>query len=162
MTEPRWLDEREERAWRSLMAMQDGLSEFLERQLRQRSGLSNADYQVLAHLSEAPEGRLRSFELGGLLHWEKSRLSQHLGRMQNRGLVSRERCATDQRGAVIAITPRGGELIEAAAPPHVADVRDVLIDHLTASELDTLADIGDKVRGRLAELEQDRRSDKDL
>ena len=102
MTEPRWLDEREQRAWRSLMTMQDGLSEFLERQLRNRCGLSTADYQVLAHLSEAPEGRLRSFELGRLLRWEKSRLSQHLGRMQNRSLVSRERCLTDQRGAVVA------------------------------------------------------------
>ena len=75
----RWLDPAEARAWRSLMEMQDGLSEFIERQLRNRCGLSHADYQVLAHLSEAPEGRLRSFELGELLHWEKSRLSQHLG-----------------------------------------------------------------------------------
>ena len=108
MTETQWLDEREQRAWRSLMTMQDGLSEFLERQLRNRCGLSTADYQVLAHLSEAPEGRLRSFELGQLLRWEKSRLSQHLGRMQNRGLVTRERCLTDQRGAIAVITPRGG------------------------------------------------------
>jgi DNA-binding MarR family transcriptional regulator len=153
MTEPRWLDEREERAWRSLMAMQDGLSEFLERQLRNRCGLSNADYQVLAHLSEAPEGRLRSFELGRLLRWEKSRLSQHLGRMQIRRLVSRGRSLTDQRGAVITITPRGSELIDAAAPQHVADVRDVIIDHLTAAELETLIAIGDKVRARLATRE---------
>ncbi|GAA2706664.1 MarR family winged helix-turn-helix transcriptional regulator [Actinoplanes palleronii] len=152
MTEPRWLDEREQRAWRALMAMQDGLAEFLERRLRQRSGLSTADYQVLAHLSEAPAGRLRSFELGGLLRWEKSRLSQHLGRMETRGLVSRERCRTDQRGAVIAITARGGELIEAAAPQHTADVRDAFIDQLTEAELETLAAIGDKVRTRLAAL----------
>ena len=153
MAEARWLDEREQRAWRSLMTVQDGLSEYLERQLRNRCGLSNADYQVLAHLSEAPEGRLRSFELGGLLRWEKSRLSQHIGRMQNRGLVSRERCLTDQRGAVVAITPRGRELISAAAPQHVTDVRDVLIDHLTSTELEVLGTIGDKVRERLAALE---------
>lgn len=150
MTATQWLDQREERAWRSLMKMQDGLSEFIERQLRNRCGLSQADYQVLAHLSEAPDGRLRSFELGALLHWEKSRLSQHLGRMQNRGLVSRTRCLTDQRGAVIAITPRGRDLIAAAAPQHVADVRDVLIDHLTTTELEMLATIGDKVHERLA------------
>jgi DNA-binding MarR family transcriptional regulator len=154
MAQARWLDEREQRAWRSLMAMQDGLSEFIERQLRNRCGISGADYQVLAHLSEAPEGRLRSFELGELLRWEKSRLSQHLGRMQNRGLVSRQRCLTDQRGAVVAITPRGSDQIKAAAPQHVADVRDVLIDHLTATELDMLATVGDKVRQRLAALEQ--------
>jgi DNA-binding MarR family transcriptional regulator len=154
MAQARWLDEREQRAWRSLMAMQDGLSEFIERQLRNRCGISGADYQVLAHLSEAPEGRLRSFELGELLRWEKSRLSQHLGRMQNRGLVSRQRCLTDQRGAVVAVTPRGSDQIKAAAPQHVADVRDVLIDHLTATELDMLATVGDKVRQRLAALEQ--------
>ena len=151
MAAVRWLDEREERAWRSLMEMQAGLSEHLERQLR-RCGLSRADYEVLAHLSEAPGGRLRSFELGELLHWEKSRLSQHLTRMQDRGLVARERCETDQRGAVIAITARGTELIEAAAPQHVADVRDVLIDHLTPAELDTLTAIGAKVRTRLTAL----------
>ena len=154
MEQAQWLDEREQRAWRSLMTMQDGLSEYLDRQLRNKFGLSNADYQVLAHLSEAPDGRLRPFALGKLLHWDKSRLSQHLGRMQNRHLVSRERCLTDQRGAVVAIAPRGRDLIEAAAPQHAADVRDVLIDHLTATELKTLGSIGDKVRRRLAVLEQ--------
>jgi DNA-binding MarR family transcriptional regulator len=151
MAAARWLDEREARAWRGLMAMQAGLSEHLDRQLR-RCGLSRADYEVLAHLSEAPAGRLRSFELGELLRWDKSRLSQHLTRMQERGLVARERCQTDQRGAVIAITARGTELIEAAAPQHVADVRDVLIDHLTPAELDTLTAIGEKVRTRLTDL----------
>jgi len=135
------------------MAMQEGLGEFIERQLRSRCGLSNADFQVLAHLSEAPEGRLRSFELTQLLRWEKSRLSQHLGRMQTRGLVSRERCLDDRRGAVVAITLRGRELIKAAAPQHVADVRSVIIDHLDATELATLTAIADKVRQRIAALE---------
>jgi DNA-binding MarR family transcriptional regulator len=155
MTTAHWLDDLEERAWRSLMKTQDGLAEHLERQLRTRSGLSQADYQVLAHLSEAPEGQLRSFELGALLHWEKSRLSQHLGRMQNRDLIVRTRCVTDQRGAVVTITAQGRDLIAAAAPQHVADVRDVLIDHLTSDELQTLVAIGDKVQARLELLQRD-------
>ena len=154
LTAPRWLDAEEQRAWRSLMTMQDDLSAFIDRQLRVRSGLSHADYQVLAHLSEAPGRQLRSFELGALLRWEKSRLSQHLGRMENRDLVTRERSRTDQRGAVIGITDRGGELIRAAAPLHVDDVRNALIDHLTAEELRTLTEIGEKTRARLAELGQ--------
>lgn len=154
MDEARWLDEREQRAWRALMVMQEGLSEFLERRLRTRCGLSQADYQVLAHLSEAPEGRLRPFELGGLLRWEKGRLSQHLGRMEKRDLVTREPCATDQRGAVVALTDPGRVLIEAAAPQHVSDVREVFVDHLSPDELDTLAAIGDTVRARLAALGQ--------
>ena len=149
-----WLNTEEAQAWRGLMEMQDGLSEFIERQLRERCGLSHADYQVLAHLSETPDGQLRSFELGHRLHWEKSRLSQHLGRMQNRGLVTRERCPTDQRGAVVTIAARGRELIAAAAPQHVADVRDVLVDHLTPAELSTLTTISRKVRGRLLALDR--------
>ena len=137
-----------------LMVMQDGLAEFLDRQLRRHCGLSNADYQVLAHLSEAPQGRLRSFELGALLRWEKSRLSQHLSRMEQRGLVARERCATDQRGAFAVITRRGSDLIVAAAPQHVADVRRAFIDQLTPAQLQVLGDIGDAVRERLSTLDR--------
>ncbi len=152
MAEVRWLDDPEQRAWRGLMTMQEGLAEFVEHRLRSRNGLSNADFQVLAHLSEASEGRLRSFELARLLRWEKSRLSQHLGRMQTRDLLSRERCADDRRGAVVTITSRGTRLIEEAAPQHVADVRSAIIDQLTVTELTTLTAITDKVRARLEEL----------
>lgn len=151
MTEPRWLNEPEQRAWRSLMGMQEELAEFIDRQLRHRCGLSHADYQVLAHLSEA-SGPLRSFELGRLLHWEKSRLSQHLGRMERRGLIARERCPTDQRGSFVTITAQGRDLIKAAAPQHVADIREVVIDPLTAAELEALTVIGDKVRERLGRV----------
>lgn len=147
------LDDQEQRAWRSLVAMQEDLGEFIDRQLRIRCGLSSADFRVLAHLSEASEGRLRSFELAHLLRWEKSRLSQHLGRMQTRGLVSRERCLDDRRGAVVATTSRGRELIEAAAPQHVADIRSVVIDHLSATELEMLTAVSDKVRERVAMIE---------
>jgi DNA-binding MarR family transcriptional regulator len=159
MTEARWLDDEEQRAWRSLITMQDGLTEFLDRELRHRCGLSTPDYEVLAHLSESPEGRLRPFELGRLLRWEKSRLSQHLGRMQKRGLVSRDRCDTDQRGAVVTITPRGRDVITAAAPQHVANVRGAFIDQLTKAELKSLVAIGDKVRKRLAALENQARTE---
>ena len=153
MSEAKWLDEREQRAWRSLMAMQESLTEFIDRQLRVRCGLSHADFQVLAHLSEAPGGRLRSFELGRLLRWEKSRLSQHLGRMQARGLVGRQRCDADLRGLDVTITGEGRELIERAAGQHVADARDAVIDQLSADELATLTDIADKVRARLTTRE---------
>ncbi|WP_433305029.1 MarR family winged helix-turn-helix transcriptional regulator [Actinoplanes sp. CA-030573] len=155
MTEPRWLNEHEQRAWRGLMTMEEGLAAFIDRRLRTRCGLSHADYQVLAHLSEATGGRLRSFELGDLLHWEKSRLSQHLSRMQKRGLVTRERAEADQRGAVVAITSEGRELISTAARQHVEDAREAVIDQLTPAELRTLTAIADKVRHRLAALEGD-------
>lgn len=153
MAEGRWLGEREQDAWRSLMAMHADLSQYIERQLRVRNGLSRADYEVLALLSEAPDGRLRAFELGEALRWEKSRLSQHLTRMEGRGLVMREHCPTDQRGTVAAVTSRGREVIAAAAEPHAADVRAVLLDHMTPEQLDLVRELGELVRTRVEALE---------
>jgi DNA-binding MarR family transcriptional regulator len=152
MMEPRWLSEKEQLAWRSLNWMHDDLVDFIDRRLRMRSGISSADYQVLIHLSEAPDGRLRSLDLGRLLRWEKSRLSQHLTRMEKRGLLSREACPSDQRGIDVVVTPAGRDTIREAAPHHVEDVRSALIDHLTPGELADLSAIAQKIQARLAEL----------
>ena len=156
MDEGRWLGDREQCAWRSLLAMQADLSQYIERQLRVRSGLSRADYEVLVLLSEAPPQRLRPFEIGEALRWEKSRLSQHLTRMEGRGLVTRRQCPTDQRGTFVVLTSRGREVIEAAAGPHVADVRALLLDHVTPAQLDTICELADLVRGRVEALENER------
>jgi len=152
MTGARWLDDHEQRAWRSLMTMQADLSQYIERRLRVRDGLSKADYEVLALLAETPPGKLRAFEIGEALRWEKSRLSQHLTRMEGRGLVTREHCPTDQRGTYLALTARGREAIEAAAGPHVADVRAVLLDHVTPAQLEQILELAELVRGRVEAL----------
>ncbi len=150
MTETRWLDEREHRAWRNLRQLGGPLSAVLNRQLLRDSGLSMADYEVLVVLSEAPDLRLRARDLGRLTGWEKSRLSHHITRMESRGLVSRQECATDGRGAFVVMTAPGREAIAAAAPGHVEAVRSYLIDLLTPDQLETLADIGAAVEARLS------------
>ncbi|MCU0268511.1 MAG: MarR family transcriptional regulator [Acidimicrobiales bacterium] len=141
----RWLNRREERAWRALQFMQMRLESELARQLAAESGLSYPDYLVLVALTDHPEGRLRSFELGAALGWEKSRLSHHVGRMAERGLVTRERCDADRRGAVVAVTARGREEIAAAAPGHVRTVRRLFVDQLSPDQLDAIADAAEQV-----------------
>ena len=137
--EVRWLDEREARAWRGLQLMQRRLDAELARQLTAESGLSYPDYVVLVALTEQSDGRMRLFELGRLLEWEKSRLSHHLARMVERGLVSKEPCDSDRRGAYVAVTARGRKEIEAAAPGHVTSVRRFFVDRLTPEQLDAIA-----------------------
>jgi DNA-binding MarR family transcriptional regulator len=149
MDEPRWLDEREARAWRGYTRMRAQLEGRLSRELARHSGLSDPDYSVLVNLSEAPEGRLRAFELGRALQWEKSRLSHHLKRMEKRRLVARESCESDARGSFVVITTEGRAAIEAAAPAHVEDVRRHLIDLLSAEQLDMLGDITETVLAHL-------------
>jgi len=118
----RWLNRREERAWRALQFMQMRLEAELARQLATDSGLSYPDYLVLVALTDRANGRMRLFELAATLGWEKSRASHHVGRMVARGLVKKERCGSDRRGAYVVVTRRGRREIEAAAPGHVATV----------------------------------------
>jgi DNA-binding MarR family transcriptional regulator len=134
----RWLDEDEQRAWRAFLRMQGQLAARLNRQLQSDSGLSLADYAVLAQLSESPEGRLRPYELQRDLEWEQSRLSHHLARMQRRGHVRREECTVDGRGAFIALTDAGRAAIDTAAPGHVQAVRRFFFDRLTGQQVAAL------------------------
>lgn len=151
MTDVRWLDEKELEAWRRLLLMQLQLTATLNRELAERSGLSYPDYLVLAALTDRPDGRMRAFELGRQLGWEKSRLSHHVARMVERGLVRREKCETDQRGAFVAVTKKGRRAIEAAAPGHVEAVRRHFMDLLTPTELKTLSTVAGRVLDKLAD-----------
>ena len=144
-TEPHWLDAREERAWRAFNHAHHQLTVCLNRLLLQDSGLSGADYEILAILSGLPEGRMPSQEMGTLLRWEKSRLSHQVRRMQEQGLVAREPNPADGRSAMIVLLPAGRRAIEEAAPEHVRNVRRHMIDLFTPAELDTLAGLNERI-----------------
>jgi DNA-binding MarR family transcriptional regulator len=123
-----WLAPDEQRAWRTYLRMSALLPARLNRQLQRDSGLSLPEYEVLVALSEAPGGRLRPYQLCEALSWEQSRLSHQLTRMERRGLVAREECPADGRGAFVILRPEGAAAIEAAAPGHVATVRQLIFD----------------------------------
>jgi DNA-binding MarR family transcriptional regulator len=154
MGEVRWLDEREERAWRALQFMQLRLTGELARRLAADSGLSYPDYVVLVALTDQPDGRLRLHELAQVLGWEKSRLSHHVARMAQRGLVTKEPCATDRRGSVVVVTGQGRREIGSAAPGHVAAVRELFVDRLTPAQLDALAEAAEEVLAGLVEMDR--------
>lgn len=151
VTETLWLDERERRAWRGYLEMHAQLTARLHRQLQNESGLSLTDFAVLVQLTDQSEPHMRIGELAQALQWEKSRLSHHLARMQRRGLVIREECPNDGRGANIALTDQGREAIERAAPEHVGTVRELVFNQLTDNEVDALAAIAERVLDRLAQ-----------
>ena len=147
----RWLTEEEQRAWRGLLRMTAQLNARANRLLLQKYGISLADYEVLVALSEAPEGQLRVFEVADALAWEQSRVSHQLARMQRRGLITREGCATDARGAFAVLTTAGRTAIERAAPAHVEQVRQLVFDELSHEQVSALTEITTRVLDRLAE-----------
>jgi DNA-binding MarR family transcriptional regulator len=145
----RWLSPAEDRAWRGYRLMRTLLDLQLGRDLTADSALSEADYDVLSTLSEAPGGRWRASALAARLLWSSSRLAHHVGRMQKRGLVARQAVDSDGRGATIMLTDAGRATLEAAAPLHLESVRRHLFDLLTPAEIEALAAISTKVVGRL-------------
>jgi DNA-binding MarR family transcriptional regulator len=149
--EPKWLDQREDRAWRAFMHAHHRLGVRLNQLLLQDAGLTNADYELLSVLSGDPAGRLPAQELCALLQWEKSRLSHQVRHLKEQGLVGRETNPADGRSSLICLLPAGRRAIEAAAPKHVDDVRRLFVDLLTPAELDMIAALHERILDQLAE-----------
>lgn len=141
MTETRWLDDDEMRLFRAFLAASSGITSRLDTLLKASSGLSLDDYDVLVHLSEADDHRLRMSELSDRLLHSRSRLTQRADRLAQRGFVIREKCDADARGTWAVLTPLGIAELEKAAPEHVEHVRSHLFDHLDRSEIPGLADL---------------------
>jgi DNA-binding MarR family transcriptional regulator len=127
--------------WRSLVDTTDELRRRLSVQLAQDSGLSSGDYAVLLALSEAEGRRLRSSRLAARMDWERSRLSHHLARMEKRGLIARENCTTDNRGAEVLMTDQGAIAFRNATTPHTRAIKQHFADALTPEQFDALADV---------------------
>jgi DNA-binding MarR family transcriptional regulator len=145
----RWLSAHEERVWRRWLTLNARLSATLHKELQDDSGLSMPDFEVLVHLTDSPQGRIRVTDLAKALQWERSRVSHHVTRMERRRLVQRVECAEDGRGAFIVITPRGRAAIEQAAPGHVNAVRRLVFDALSDEEVNAFATIIEKALTQL-------------
>src|ERR1700687_332206 len=109
---------REDRAWRACMHAHHQVGVHLNRGL-QESGLSGADYEVLAVLSALDGDRMPAHALCIALGWKKSRLSHQVRPMQKDGLISREPNPRAARSTLICLLPAGLAAIEKAAPRHV-------------------------------------------
>ena len=113
--EPNWLSPREDRAWRAFKHAHHQLDVHLNRGL-QESGLSGADYEILAVLSGHDGDRMPARDLCNTLGWEKSRVSHQVRRMQKDGLICREPNPDDARSTMVCLLPAGRAAIEKAAP----------------------------------------------
>jgi len=144
-----WLSDAEQRAWRNWLAVTVQLPAALHRQLQSEFDLSLQDFDVLVQLSEAEDERLRASDLAQSLQWERSRLSHHIKRMEKRGLVTRQECAEDGRGAFVVLAGPGREAVERAAPAHVATVRSIVFDALDDADVAAFTSTTGKILARL-------------
>jgi DNA-binding MarR family transcriptional regulator len=145
MSEPRWLSDSEQWAWRAYTGATRLVSERLDRQLQRDSGMPATYYEILVALSESPDRELRMSELAEFTRSSRSRLSHAIARLEENGWVTRRSCPTDKRGAFAVLTEDGMAAVERAAPGHVNEVRSVLFDGLTEEQVRQLGLISEAI-----------------
>lgn len=134
------LDDREMAAFHALIRAHARVVRILEAELEAEQGLSLPAYEVLSHLSEAPDRRRRMTELAAFAVLTPSGLTRLVDKLVRDGLVERQRCATDARVVYAALTDHGFERLSAAYPTHLRGVREHLVDRLTPAQLEAIAE----------------------
>ncbi|MEU9174493.1 MarR family transcriptional regulator [Streptomyces sp. NPDC048420] len=139
--EPQWLNDDEQRVWRSYVHATTLLEDHLDRQLQRDAGMPHVYYGLLVGLAEAPRRRLRMTELAMKAKITRSRLSHAIARLERNGWVRREDCPDDKRGQFAVLTDPGLEMLQGAAPGHVRAVRKAVFDRLTPEQQKSLGEI---------------------
>jgi DNA-binding MarR family transcriptional regulator len=149
MSEPRWLNDDQQRAWRRFASVMTLLPAALDAQLQRDASLTHFAYFTMAMLSETPSRALRMSELAARSSSSPSRLSHTIARLEDRGWVRRERSSEDGRGQVAALTDKGYAALVEAAPGHVAAVQELVFDALTPEQVEQLNEISRAVLARI-------------
>jgi DNA-binding MarR family transcriptional regulator len=126
-----------------------GLRRVLEPMLLTDSGLSNQSFDVLIRLARTPGFRLRMSELAAQTTLTPSGLTRSVDRLEDAGVVTREACPEDRRGAFAVLSTKGRALMDQAMPLHLAHINELLDGVLTAEEEETLSSLLRKIRDHI-------------
>ena len=132
-------------AWRGLLRVHSALMRELDADLVAAHGLPLRSYEVLLFLAGAQGHRLRMTELSESVLLTASGVSRLVDRLEERGLVTRERCDLDGRGLYAVITRAGLDKFHEARATHLAGVRRLFVGRLTPDELAALSTCWDRV-----------------
>src|SRR3954463_14075400 len=144
--EPRWLTEEEQQAWFPLAGVLSWLPDALDAQLQRDAGISHFEYSVMAMLSMSPGRTMRMSEVDELANGALPRLSRTVDRLEKRGWVARRPDPQDGRATLAVLTDAGWDKVVATAPGHVAEVRRVVFDPLTKTQVRQLKEIATRIR----------------
>jgi DNA-binding MarR family transcriptional regulator len=151
MAEAAPLDDEEMAAWRAFVWVATRALDRLDHELSAAHGLSLADYEILAGLSEAPQRRIQMTELAALAQLSQSRLTYRIDRLERQDLVVRMPCDSDGRRVWASLTDAGFARLVEAYPTHVAGARRYVIDPVHRDQLANLTSALQAMRSALDE-----------
>jgi DNA-binding MarR family transcriptional regulator len=132
------------RAWRLYFESALALADVLDSELERDADLPLRWYDALVHLEEAPGG-LRMNELADRILYSKSGFTRVVDRMEEAGLVRRERPSYDRRSILVVLTDQGSRTLGRARRHHRHAVEQHFSQHLTDSDVRALTRAFEKV-----------------
>jgi DNA-binding MarR family transcriptional regulator len=135
--------------WRVFLECGYALIDILDAELQAEAGMTLRWYDVLVNLEEA-ERPVRMNELASRILASKSGLTRVIDRMEEAGLVERQRPREDRRAIEVVMTPKGAEALHAARMVHRRGIQEHFAQHLDdrafAALLDALRPVHEHVR----------------
>jgi DNA-binding MarR family transcriptional regulator len=134
-------------AWRSFLTAHAALINQIEHELQEAEVVPLAWYDVLLTLYEAPNRRLRMNELASAIVLSRSGLTRLVDRLEAEGLLSRERCGTDRRGAFAVLTDKGLAALRRTWPVYEKGIVKHFARYVSDYEAHALTEVFQRVLG---------------
>jgi len=125
--------------WEVLCRAHGNMSAAIEKDMQPDAGMPLAWYEVLLHLTRAPQGLMRYQDLAKVSGISDSGASRRLEQMVNAGLIDRKSCPTDRRGVYAHITPAGAAGFEKAHAVFLRSLDRNLASHLEPDDADAMS-----------------------
>src|SRR5262245_6395564 len=135
------LSPRAQSAWVAFLRGHAALTRELNAQLVADHGLTINDYEVMLHLSRAPDRRLKRVELAQSVLLTPSGITRLLDGLETAGWVEKASCESDARITYAVLTEGGLAKLREAGRSHLGDIDRVFAAHFDADELETLASL---------------------
>jgi DNA-binding MarR family transcriptional regulator len=133
------LSEAHDDAWYLFVTAHAKLTERIDRRLAERRALPLEWYDVLLALKRADGRKLRLNELAERVTLSRSGLTRLVDRVESAGLLRREQCPTDRRGAFAVITGAGLKALTETWPIYRQAIVEYFATHVTEREARVIA-----------------------
>jgi DNA-binding MarR family transcriptional regulator len=129
------LDRKQLRVWRTFITAHATVIDLIERELAEAGELPLSSYDVLLALVEAPNRRLRMHELAQAVVLSRSGLTRLVDRLEQEGLLRRDRSGPDRRATYAVLTLKGLRAFRQAWPIYQRGIIKHFVELLSEEEM---------------------------
>ena len=124
--------------WRAFLQAHARVTRRLDEELRAEHDLSLAEYDALLTIADAPDRRIRMRQLADRVILSKSGVTRLIDRLVLDGLVQRDVCLSDARGAEAVLTPAGLDRLRRASRTHLRGIDEHFLAAMDQADLSVI------------------------